>query len=436
MIRRLSLVFIFSLLFSSAIRAEKKFIVTSEPSGAKVEMNGKSFGTTPIEIKLKDFFFNGPKYLWSDYLDIPLQITVSKDGFVAKTLIITKGPYRWVNLDYTAEKIYYVIGSTNFHIKLDEIGAFLGTNPLSSGLQENSANSKAVVTETKPKLLAEEIVQKALPAVVTVRAEGSSGSGFFVTDTGIVVTNKHVVSGVTKVSVVDSKGQAFESESVFVHPVNDLALIKVRGNFPFLRIGEPSSVNVGADVLAMGSPGLPGYSNTLPNTVTRGIVSAFRKHETFGILVQTDVSINPGNSGGPLLNSKGEVIGVNTLAFREGGATGINFAILSSEILKMLKDTLNFVPTYPSVTNEETPPKVEEKKKAEVNITSEPNGAEIFVDGVFISSTPSKLELTVGEHAIKIVRPGFKTWERKMTVEIGSAKSLNAILEKDVQEPK
>ncbi|MBA2734052.1 MAG: trypsin-like peptidase domain-containing protein [Acidobacteria bacterium] len=206
-----------------------------------------------------------------------------------------------------------------------------------------------------------------------------------------------------------------------------------------MRLADPRFVNVGADVVAIGSPGLPGGSQILANTVTKGIVSAFRKSESFGLLIQTDVNINHGNSGGPLLNLRGEVIGVNTLAFREGGATGLNFAIFDSEVLDMLKQHFDFVPDYlkdeprqevaqsgttqvsatqamqlsasvspapPAVIAPATPssPPV----KTAISVTSEPGGAEISVDGVFDSSTPSKLLLTPGEHTVRVTRPGYK----------------------------
>lgn len=88
---------------------------------------------------------------------------------------------------------------------------------------------------------------------------------------------------------------------------------------------DPRFVNVGADVVAIGSPGIPNSSTILPNTVTKGMVSAFRKSETYGPLVQTDVNINHGNSGGPLLNPRGEVIGVNTLGVRGANPFDIHF---------------------------------------------------------------------------------------------------------------
>lgn len=466
----------FVLLISTSAHAEKMFSVTSDPPDARVEINGQAVGTTPFQKKVKDFLFNGPKYLWSEWLNTPLQVTVSKDGYVAQTIVITNGPYRWVNFNYTAEKIYYVITQQSFHVKLQKIGEFMGTNPLAAkegspvaegaNTPGNSFTSQPVSatppTAAPAALTVEQLVQQSLPSVVTVQAGSSSGSGFFITESGIVVTNRHVVQGATQVGVTTSKGETLQSEALFVHPTKDLALIKLKaGTYPYFRLADPTLVNVGADVVAIGSPGLPGGSQILANTVTKGIVSAFRKSEAFGLLVQTDVSINHGNSGGPLLNLRGEVIGVNTLGFREGGATGLNFAIFDSEILDMLRQHFDYVPDYlkgqprqevvqgvttqlpagqamqfsassgPVPVEAATPAPPPPPVKTAVTVTSEPSGAEIAVDGVFDSSTPSKLLLAPGEHTVRVSRPGFKAWERKIVVEVGAEKTLNALLEKE-----
>ena len=273
-------------------------------------------------------------------------------------------------------------------------------------------------------------VEKALPSVVTVKTSSGSGSGFFILDSGIIVTNKHVVGSNQSVSIVTSKGETLQSKSVFVHPTKDLALIKLEGNgFPYIRLADPGSVNVGADVVAIGSPGVFGV--TLQNTVTKGIVSSFRKSTEDGIVLQTDVAINSGNSGGPLLNSRGEVVGVNTFKVVGNSIEGLGFSIFVSEILEMLKTHFNYVPEYkknPTGTDNKT---LETKpNKITALITSEPQGAEIYINGKLVGSTPSKIGLTAVEHSIKIVRAGFKDWERQVLVESGSEPSFNAILEK------
>lgn len=413
--------------------AEKKFSITSEPSGATVDFDGEKMGTTPIEIKLKDHFFNGPKYLWSDFLNQPIQMTISKEGYVSKTILITSGPYRWVNANLTAEKIYYVINKTAFYAKLDKIENFMGGNPFLSG-SGSALLSVRNASNDSPKFSTEELVQAALPAVVTVKSGSASGSGFFITETGIVVTNRHVVEGRQTCVIMTGKGETLESDSIFQHPTKDLALVKIKGGtrpFPFLKLARPDSVNVGADVVAIGSPGGLG-STLLPNTVTKGIISAFRKSDEFGLLVQTDVAINHGNSGGPLMSTRGDVIGVNTLGFGDFAKQGLNFAIYSSEVLDMLKEKFNYEPPYLLQALEKSATdKKESEVSATVEVTSEPPGAEIFIDGNYDSSTPSRVHLKVGEHTIKVIRPGFKLWERRVKIEAESSKTFNAILEKE-----
>src|SRR5205085_1504416 len=141
-------------------------------------------------------------------------------------------------------------------------------NPMANSLTSQSV-SAVVPAAVAPALTVEQLVQQSLPTVVTVQNGSSSGSGFFITESGIVVTNRHVVEGATQVGVTTSKGETLQSEALFVHPTKDLALIKLKaGTYPYVRLADPRLVNVGADVVAIGSPGLPGGSEILANTVT------------------------------------------------------------------------------------------------------------------------------------------------------------------------
>ncbi|MEV6305166.1 trypsin-like peptidase domain-containing protein [Actinoplanes sp. NPDC051861] len=175
---------------------------------------------------------------------------------------------------------------------------------------------------------------RALPGVVSVQVRtgsgGASGSGFVLDDRGHIVTNHHVVAGAGSVSVVGSDGRRLTAEVVGTDPGSDIAVLRVTPG-PALQplvLADPRGVRVGEPVLAVGSPlGLSG-------TVTAGIVSAVDRQVRLGgstrqSAVQTDASINPGNSGGPLINARGEVIGVNTaIATLEGGGSiGIGFAV-------------------------------------------------------------------------------------------------------------
>ncbi|RKN47809.1 S1C family serine protease [Micromonospora endolithica] len=175
---------------------------------------------------------------------------------------------------------------------------------------------------------------RALPGVVSVRVRGSgsgsSGSGFVLDDRGHVVTNDHVVARGGTVTVVGQNGRRLSATLVGRDPGSDIAVLRVDAGagLPALPLAANGQTRVGEPVLAVGSPlGLSG-------TVTAGIVSALDRPVRLGggarqSAVQTDASINPGNSGGPLVNARGEVVGVNTaIATLEGGGNiGIGFAI-------------------------------------------------------------------------------------------------------------
>lgn len=162
---------------------------------------------------------------------------------------------------------------------------------------------------------------------------GSSGSGFLITKEGLILTNEHVVAGVEKVQVRLSDEREFEGQVIGRDSKTDIALIKIAGasGLPFARFGDSDELEVGEWVVAIGNP------FGLEQTVTVGIVSA--KGRVIGSgpyddFIQTDASINPGNSGGPLFNSKGEVIGVNTMINPQG--QGIGFAIPINLIRKII----------------------------------------------------------------------------------------------------
>ncbi|MEC4805607.1 MAG: HhoA/HhoB/HtrA family serine endopeptidase [Jaaginema sp. PMC 1080.18] len=167
------------------------------------------------------------------------------------------------------------------------------------------------------------------------------GSGFIIDRSGIILTNAHVVDQADKVTVTLQDGREFPGEVLGTDRVTDLAVVKIAEsvpNLPVASLGDSAQVVVGDWAIAVGSPG------GLNNTVTLGIISTLdRSSAKVGIpdkrvnFLQTDAAINPGNSGGPLLNERGEVIGINT-AIR-ANAMGIGFAIPINKA-KDLKDTL------------------------------------------------------------------------------------------------
>ena len=160
------------------------------------------------------------------------------------------------------------------------------------------------------------------------RIEQSQGSGFIFAD-GLVMTNAHVVNGSDKVIVGLTSGKKLKAKLIGQDLFTDLAVLKIEGKGPWPKaeLGDSTKIKVGDWAIAVGNP------FGLENTVTLGIISNLNRNVTqLGIydkkleLIQTDAAINPGNSGGPLLNSNGEVIGINTL-IRSGPGAGLSFAI-------------------------------------------------------------------------------------------------------------
>lgn len=202
------------------------------------------------------------------------------------------------------------------------------------------------------------IVSKVTPAVVSIisetRSSGysyffssgttqSAGTGMIVSKDGYVLTNKHVIDGATKVTVVTDAGDTYDDvDIVGEDPLNDVAYLKINGakDLPTIALGDSKTIAVGQPVLAIGNA-LGAYQNS----VTQGIISGTGRsvtagdsngnnQETLTDMLQTDAAINPGNSGGPLVNAAGEVIGINTAVATS--ANGLGFAIPISATKGML----------------------------------------------------------------------------------------------------
>ena len=167
------------------------------------------------------------------------------------------------------------------------------------------------------------------------------GTGFVVSDKGIIVTNKHVVSETAiKYNVVTKDGKKYEIRKIYRDPILDLAIVQIEGSdLKALELGDSSKLKVGQTVIAIGNA-----LGSFTNTVTTGVVSGLGRRvvagdpfsgsaESLDDLIQTDAAINPGNSGGPLLNSAGQVIGVNVATTE--GAQNIGFAVPINSVKKI-----------------------------------------------------------------------------------------------------
>lgn len=166
-----------------------------------------------------------------------------------------------------------------------------------------------------------------IPTEPQTRVERGTGSGFIIGASGTIVTNAHVIEGADQVVVTLRDGREFPGRVVGEDPLTDVAVIQVEAsNLPTVPLGDSDTLRPGEWAIAIGNP------LGLDNTVTAGIISAtgrsssqIRVPDKRVSFIQTDAAINPGNSGGPLLNERGEVIGVNTAII--GGAQGLGFAI-------------------------------------------------------------------------------------------------------------
>ena len=174
------------------------------------------------------------------------------------------------------------------------------------------------------------------------RVQNSLGSGVIVSPDGVVVTNNHVIEGMTEIKVVLSDRREYNAELVLADSQTDLAVLQINVDepLPYLNFANSDSIQVGDVVLAIGNPFGVGQ------TVTNGIVSALARTAVsvsdYQFFIQTDAAINPGNSGGALIDVDGRLVGVNTAIYsRSGGSNGIGFAIPSRLVQQVIKSAIS-----------------------------------------------------------------------------------------------
>jgi S1-C subfamily serine protease len=228
--------------------------------------------------------------------------------------------------------------------------AFGGEDTTTTIVQPSS--SKEIVTRPSTEISQDgdvaAIIAKDEPAIVAVTtgggpgtAEGGAGTGFVITQDGYIVTNNHVAEGATNIEVAFTDGEVATAETVGTDPSADLAVLKVdRTGLPTVELGDSDAAQVGDEVVAIGNAlALEGGLS-----VTRGIISGTDRtvdtdagSSLVGML-QTDAAINPGNSGGPLLDSQGQVIGINTAIANPASAQNVGFAIPISKAKPIIED--------------------------------------------------------------------------------------------------
>jgi len=392
--------------------------ITSKPTGATVEINGVVVGTTPCKIKYPGGYFHQTHTVFGNRLHYALLVKVYKDGYTSREMKITEGPFEWVSLNGRDHGRYWLIKTSNVSVDLEPISA-----AYHSSLRVPPAGNSMIASRRE--LPTERLVEIASPAVVEIESSEARGSGFLISDDGLIATNHHVVEGHATVDVELQDDSRLLGKVLYTDERSDLAIVKIEGKgFPFLPLAEFSQVRVGETVIAIGNP-----EHGAVHTVTRGIISAVasRGGPSGETVIQTDAAINFGNSGGPLINSYGEVVGVNTWIARKTDdpqgvqLQGINFAISSVDLARALR---RFAPEAgaPSAA----PSKV---KTGTISVASDPGGAEIYVDGKFAGQTPSTIPLSSGTHRIELRSAGRKNWGRELDVIEGSQLTLHPILE-------
>ena len=188
------------------------------------------------------------------------------------------------------------------------------------------------VNNLRPTTEFDVLIKRATESVVTIKTEEGHGSGFFISMDGYIITNYHVIEGNNLIDIILFDNEKLQAKVVRVDQSYDLALLKInKSGISPLRIGDSSKIKTGEDVLAIGTPALL----ELGQSVSKGIVSGIRKYRGRDY-IQTDAKINPGNSGGPLINSRGEVIGIIELKVVGLEFEGLAFALPMNIVKKRL----------------------------------------------------------------------------------------------------
>ena len=243
------------------------------------------------------------------------------------------------------------------------------------------------------------------PGIMPDRERGQ-GSGVIIDENGLVLTNAHVVEKVDQVSITLADGTFCEGSVLGIDPITDLALLRIKDNIisDYAPLGDSEKVEVGDWAIALGTP----YG--LEKTVTLGIISSLHRDiNSLGFsdkrldLIQTDAAINPGNSGGPLVNSNGEVIGINTLV-RSGPGAGLGFAIpinLARKVSDQLLVKGEVVHPYLGIQLISLNPQIAKEHNKNPNVLFQlPERSGALIQSIFPNSPAEKAGLRRGDLVI------------------------------------
>ena len=330
------------------------------------------------------------------------------------------------------------------------------SNVVQTPTVQNDGNSSSFSEESAS---IEDVANKLSPSVVSIVTKSQSsygrysisretqgaGTGIIVSSNGYILTNKHVVDGASTVSVVLYDGTSYDSaEVIATDPLNDIAFLKIDGadNLTAAELGDSKTLNIGQQVIAIGNA-LGQYQNS----VTSGIISGTNRTitasssdsstdtETLTDMIQTDASINSGNSGGPLVNAKGQVIGINTAV--DSSAQGIGFAIpigAAKGMLSEILETGSAKRAYIGVSYVQVTPEVAKEYNLSVN-----NGAYVYSESgsAVVSGSPAaKAGIKDKDIITKIngVEVGIKGSVASLTAEYRSGDTIKITILRDGEE--
>jgi serine protease Do len=177
-----------------------------------------------------------------------------------------------------------------------------------------------------------EVIEDVVESVATIRTDVSQGTGFFIAESGYLISNYHVVEGANAAGVFTYDGETHRVSLIGYNDDMDLAVLKINMSYPVLELGDSDDISIGEKVVAIGNP------LGLQFSVSEGIVSALNRPGSTGqeVYIQTDAALNPGNSGGPLINKEGVAIGINNFKINSGESLG--FALESNEVKKLVNE--------------------------------------------------------------------------------------------------
>jgi S1-C subfamily serine protease len=254
---------------------------------------------------------------------------VSTDSLICSekvSISVTKQESYFYLIDQMiAESVKQLICTETLYDKLAQGSAMAVNSPVGAEI----IMEKLSFPEAKDK---KELFNRLVKGTVTIKTERGFGSGVVVSSDGYIITNQHVIDGESEFKVEFSEGLSLDARLLKQDELYDLALLKVEASgLKALSFGDSEELSLGEEVYAIGTGG----DSKLGQSVSKGIVSGFRILDDIPY-IQTDVSINPGNSGGPLVNEKGELMGIATMKLMGDGVEGIGFCLPVNKIIEVL----------------------------------------------------------------------------------------------------